>query len=400
MHKKIYNNLNALFVIFLFVWISIFPSPFQGRYMGALNIFLFLAFLDLWARKRNSIIKFRDCGLWTFILALCLNMLFAAKKETIVPFVLNISLPLVCIYYMASEDFYDDETFLWFARTICAFSILVSLIGLFEVIFGFNPVYERVIKNPFYSSSMKGFVRPISTQWHPKVLASYLLYSFPFNFMLLKIDRALFRKMAFIGTILSAVIIMLSFSRCAFLGLIAMIAFYMIEEGRYILVRYFMSFLFLASFIASFFPAPLNYYSLDYLFANSSTSIFSVSNLSRIFMVFDSLRLNLFFGHGLGSRTVFTDNTYTMILSEAGIIGLSIFLLFTGYLLFSGIKTLKKLDHASLKRYFLICVSMGFIGVLIDISGYDVMYWPNPYLYFCILAGWISGLCNYADTKR
>jgi len=60
----------------------------------------------------------------------------------------------------------------------------VALYGLAETVLAFNPLYAFWVDNPFYQRYIEFPVRPMSTQFNPAVLATYLACSLPFSWAL------------------------------------------------------------------------------------------------------------------------------------------------------------------------------------------------------------------------
>jgi len=360
---------------------------------------LFLAFLDLWARKGNGIFKKDSLPLWIFILGISLGNFFAVNKVAALTAYLNIALPLVFIYYMAKEDFSDGFMFSILVKTISLCSIIVALIGFAQCIIPDRAIFKYLGESPYFKAYLNGFIRPVSSQWHPKVLASYLVYSLPFNILLFKTGSLAFRRLAVAGIVLNVVVAILTFSRSAFLSIIVMIIFYLFMQRNLVLIRVFLMSLLVFSFVSSIFPSPLNSFSIDYMVSSPATSIVSINNFMRHFKVLEIIKKSPLLGIGFGNSDMVIDNTYLRILAETGFIGFLGFLIFILYLLNGAWKKLKGLEHGLQKRWFLATILMSFIGLLIDISGYDFIYWPNPYLYFSILAGLISALCKKEEIK-
>jgi len=365
------KNLNIIFIVILFIWASFFIEPLQSRYYLSMEIILFLVFVDVWARKGNAIFKSGSIPLWVFIISLSLNVFFVVTKEKTSTAYLNIALPMVFIYYITSETICDEYAFYFLARTICICSIFIALIWITGRIVATEHIYKL----------------------NPKVLASCLVYSWPFSLFLFKRDKGVYRRLAMASLILGTLVIILTFSRMALFGLVAMITFYFVIHRKYILLKLFYGILLIIAFISSIFSYPFNSFSIGYMIVDGQTSVFSVWNLTKFMIMLDKIKEHPFIAMGLRNGEIF-NNTYLTILAESGIIGFSGFLLFILYLFRILWKNLKLSDSESQKRWFLVAVFMSYIGLLIDMIGYDVIYWSSPYLYFCILTGLITALCS------
>jgi len=307
------------------------------------------------------------------------------------------------IYYLVKESFSLPLEFDILVKTISILSILVSLGGIFESLFAFNPIYEYFIENPYYQRYITGFVRPMSTQYNPVVLGSYLLGCLPFNFLLFKQGKSFFRLLGATAIVLNIVVIILTFSRGVLLGLITMIGFYIFAKKRYRLLAIFFIFLFIFIFICSYLPYPLNRFGKDQMTV-ANRGILSSYRLARWVMTghiimdypltglgFQHFRLRFYeyypFQHIIPYEFMIADNMYLTILAETGIIGFLGFLMFILYFLSKGYRQLLTLKHKPERREQLLIVLTAFVGLLINMGAYELFYWSNQYMYFCILIG-------------
>ena len=80
------------------------------------------------------------------------------------------------------------------------------------------------------------------------------------------------------------------------------------------------------------------------------------------------------------------DNMFLSFLSEAGIIGFAGFLFFIYYILKKGFKSLS-LVLSKDDRNILLSVLSAFIGLLVNINTYDLLYWTTPLILFGMLSG-------------
>lgn len=83
------------------------------------------------------------------------------------------------------------------------------------------------------------------------------------------------------------------------------------------------------------------------------------------------------------------DNMYLTFLAETGIIGTLGFLIFIILLLKRGLHTLHKLKEGARKQMLVICLA-SLVGLLVNMGGYDLFYWNNPFMIFCMLCGFIA----------
>lgn len=413
--------LKAFFISGLFAWISFFPEPIQGKYRFYAHGFIVLAFLILFAGKRLSLFKLSDCPLWVFLIAISINVFFAQQKNTAFKTYLDLAVPLFYIYYLMSKDSSYGKNFDLLSKTVCICSILVSLGGILESIFAYNPIYEHFIENPFYKRYISGFVvRPMSTQFNPVVLGTYLLGCLPFNFILFKQNKAFFRLLGGLGIALNIVIIILTFSRGVFLGLITAITFYFLIQKKYRSLVIFFIILLLFILLCSYLPYPFNRFGEGQMRVENR-GIFSDYRFTRCAMAWRIIREHPLVGLGFQHFRIrfyeyfplkfsvpyefmIADNMYLTILAETGIIGFAGFLIFILSILIRGFKQLIKLKYISGDRQRLILIFSAFLGLLVNAGAYEIFYWSNPYIFFCILAGLIKafvyGIITCVDKLR
>jgi O-antigen ligase len=92
------------------------------------------------------------------------------------------------------------------------------------------------------------------------------------------------------------------------------------------------------------------------------------------------------------------DNMYLTILGETGIIGFFGFLIFIPFLLRKTWRQLWILEYDPKSKQQLLIILSAFIGLLVSMGGYELFYWPNQYMYFCILVGLLGVYCR--NNKR
>ncbi|MBM3245492.1 MAG: hypothetical protein FJZ15_06865, partial [Candidatus Omnitrophica bacterium] len=265
------KHMPGVFLTVLFFWISFIPEPVQWQYGFAMILFLVFNASAVVVKRGAGLFARSDFYVWIFIACIGANIFFASERYIAMKGYLNLALPMLLIYYIIKESVSFGRKFELLAKIISFCSILVALGGVLEAFFAFNPLYENWIKNPFYEALKNGFIHikpslaqpgfmsgcifsPASTQYHPTVLGSYLLGSLPFNFLLFRDDRPVLKLLGSTGLILGITVIILSFSRSAFLGLIAMIILYLLMQKRYCSVCLFFIFLFIFMILCSYLP--------------------------------------------------------------------------------------------------------------------------------------------------
>jgi len=55
------------------------------------------------------------------------------------------------------------------------------------------------------------------------------------------------------------------------------------------------------------------------------------------------------------------------------------------------------LNEDSQKRWQLLACLMAFGGLLVDMAGYEFFYWPNQYLFLCLLIGFVNSTLNIQE---
>jgi O-antigen ligase len=88
------------------------------------------------------------------------------------------------------------------------------------------------------------------------------------------------------------------------------------------------------------------------------------------------------------------DNMYLSLLSETGMMGLSVFIVFIFYLFKNGFAALRgKRLGLKEKEFLLLCMS-GVAALLVNMAAYDMFYWYNPFALFCVLCGAIAAFSS------
>lgn len=399
------NYFQILFVIILFVWISLFPQqPLQEKFHIAKTIFLALAFIFTLIKKPRSIFKQSDFPLWLFLMSIFINVLFAQERNIALKTYLDLAIPMFLIYYLISESVTNTSRLILLATVICIASGLVALLGIFESLFAFNPIYKHFTVNPYYERYITGFVRPMSTQVNPAALGTYLLASLPFNFLLFKQNRFCLKLLGSVGLVLTITVIILVFSRGVFLGLITMVVFYFYLTKR--IHRLGIFFIILSGFIlvCNFLPFPINKLGTKSFI---TAGIVSTYRFDRYIMTQRILKGHPMVGLGFQNfRTRFyeyyprkgevpyefriPDNMYLVILSETGAIGFLGFFIFIFSLFKKAHSKLKILNDVTEEKQPLLLILSAFVGLLVSMVGYELFYWPNQYACFCILVGLIE----------
>ncbi len=446
----IFENIIISSMVFLFIWISLFSQPFKEMNYFLTNTFLLLVFLIILIKNKLRIFSVKDIPLWVFVVAIGVNVLFASQKNIAVKTYVNLAIPVLVIYYALSKHFLSEKKLYLLANVICICSITICLLAVFEIIFAFNPIYKYLINNQYYIKYTTGFIRPMSTQFDATALGGFLLGCFPFSFILFKNNTSSLRLLGAIGVILNTVTIILTLSRGAFLGLVLMIVFYLAVAKKYRFMGVFLITALIFLTVASYFPYPFSKLAIggiisDKVFAKSKISnkgiteehtlakgydlekfgsnwiyedgILSNYRLERLSMALRMLKDHPFKGLGLQHFRLrfyeyypykqkipyditIADNMYLTILAETGIIGFLGFFIFIFSLFRKGWMKFNELSNNPGRKWLLMAGLMAFIGLLINMAGYELFYWINQYVFFCIIIGFISASSNNFEPKE
>lgn len=399
----------ALFCIF-FILISFFPQPVQDQYRGLVRAFLAIFLLGL-LDKRNfkHLFHFRDWPLWIFLICLSAGIAFAIDKQTAVFSYFYLATAFFLIFYIGKGLYSYGKDRPTVNLIICICSCLVAVIGLLELYYGKNMLYENFIHNPFYIRYIKYNPRPMSTQLNPAVLGSYLLGCLPFSFYLFKNKSLGLRLLGIFSSLLSMFVIILTFSRGVMLGLVALLLFYLWnKQKKRIFFLFFFGSILSVSFCSCQKNVNLNRFGFKRLILGSYDSVISEYRFNRVKMTFKILKDYPLFGIGFnhfrirfdeycGQREkgkeldefMIADNMYLTFLAESGLTGAFAFLIFIIFMFKKGARRIQET---------LIPMS-ALVGLLVNMGGYDLFYWNNPYMLFCLICGFIWGSIS-PDLER
>jgi O-antigen ligase len=396
------ERLQRSLVIFLVFWISLIPhNPTPTNSLAFVRILLLIGFFLLLLQKRKAIFKLSDAPLWILLATFALNLFFTQDKRMALQMYLDLSLPLLIVYYLVGENF-QGKRFFFLAGAISWASSLVALLGVWELLFVSNPIYSHLMDNPYYARYVTGFVRPVSTQLNPSPLGSYLLGCLPFNFLMFRVVKGFSRFMAGAGLVTVFVVLIFTFSRGAFSALMALVIIYLFIKKKYIgllLVGVSLSALLL---FASNLPYPFSRLSREGIIGPEGSGLLSDYRMERYRIAYRMLKDHPFTGigfwhfklrfeeydinkHRLQMETMIADNTHLTILSEAGTIGFLGFIIFVFCSFKKGLKSYRKRENLSA-----LVALMSFLGIFFNMGGYELFYWPGPYFCFCLAAGCIE----------
>lgn len=423
MHDIIKNDILRLLIlkgIILYIgWISFIPQPIQVNYQVITRFFLLILLISSVFRKKNSLkllFDKSDIPLWLFLIGISINIFFTANSKTAIKQYFDLTFPLVLLYYLMKLEI-CSKNILYIARSICVFSAIVALFGIFECIFRKNFIYEFFIYNQYYDRYIRSsWPRPMSTQLNPAILGTYLVGCLPFSIFLLTKKERFNRWISTLSLILSLIVIILTFSRGAFLGFVIFFLFYFWKKKQTLFIKYFVSFLTIFIMIVSFHThSPFARFGIKgLLFGNFHTSLFSDYRLLRVFVSLRMFKIHPFVGLGLnnyrinfhtyspvqeiGDEWKIADNMYLTLLAETGIIGFLVFIIFIGSLLNRGFYFLDIIKAKENKEILTLAIS-GLIAMLVNMFGYELLYWTTPFSIFCILISIIGALIALENAR-
>ncbi len=412
MISKILSRLKHLCFIILFSWISFFPQAIICQYKVYTRIFLFGFLVILLANKKyvKHLFSIQDWPLWVFLICLAAGMVFATDKYLAKETYLYLVITFPPLFYIGKALCSFDKNRNIIIGVICICSCLVAFIGLLELFFGKNILYENFIANPYYERYIRFNPRPMSTQFNPVVLGSYLLGCLPFSFYLFRNKSLRLRLLGISLSTLSIFVIVLTFSRGVFLGLIALLLFYLWKRHKRRIAALILFCFFLFMLICSCQKdAGLNRFGFHGMIKGGYASIFSEYRINRVVMTFRTFNDYPLFGIGFNHfrlrfheycdkedvnkipyEFMIPDNMYLTFLAETGIVGTTGFFLFLFLLFKRGLKQLNTLKDENKKQMLLIAMS-ALVGLLVNMGAYELFYWHHPYMLFCLVCGFIQG---------
>lgn len=400
--------------LILFSLISFFPEPYilvESRLFSLIKlIFVFLLIIFIFYKKyRNDLFSITDWSLWLFLICLLAGTVSAIDKSIAWRTYFYVAITFFLVFHIGKALYLDGKNQSIVSLVICICSGLVAFIGILELYYGKNILYDNFINNPFYERYIKYNPRPMSTQVNPAVLGSYLLGCLPFSFYLFKNKSLPLRLLGISSSLLCMLIIILTFSRGVMLGLVALLLFYLWNrQKKKVFFLSIFCLILLISFCSYQKNVNLNRFGFNRLISGSYDSVISEYRLNRVKMTFKILKDYPLFGIGFnhfrirfneycdkkdaGHETyefMIPDNMYLTFLAETGIVGTLSFLVFIATLLARGLKQLKILGDENKRQMLLIAMS-ALVGFLVNMGGYDLFYWNNPYMLFCLICGFIS----------
>jgi len=346
----------------------------------------------------KGLLEKEDLPLWIFLALLSAGMLNAVDKHIANRTFGETVLIAVSMYYLGKVLFRSGQRF--YAGVICFCAAAVALGAAVELFCRRNFLYE-FLYNPYYERYLLAG-RPMSTQYNPAALGSFLLGCLPFFvFFLGRKERFWGWKLA--GFVICLFVIIASFSRGVFLGLIASSLFFLAMTGKRRLLGVALAVIFLVITISSFSGnTNLNRFGFSRFIAGSGDSIISPYRLDRVKMSAAMVHDHPLAGVGLNNfRVLFSDyqakrqyeteefkiadNMYLTLAAEAGLPCLAVFLAFVFFLFKRGFR----FARGSLRPTALV-VMAALTGLLVNMGAYELFYWHNIFMLFCLICGFLA----------
>jgi len=418
--EKIQNVIRKIpfFAVFsLIVTISFLPTVLHQKYHIFIHLLLILLLgLTLFIKKRRLLAK-EDVPLFLFIGCTAVNIFFAPDFFIALKAYLNLIIPLLSIYYFITVGMDFNKEVSNIGKTFCVVSIIIGAVGIVEYLFGMNIIYQYLLPDEMFNHYIGRFGRPLSTQGNPAVLGTYMVAALSFHLGMWATQKEGWRRVGQAGVFMCITIIFLTFSRGVFLSVFAFFCFYWLLRRNFIpLIIFFLSIVLLIT-LCSFLPGNCSRYGVAGFLENSRMGLFSDYRIERCVMTGRMLRDNPVAGVGLNHFRIrfndyykgevnypfefmIADNMYLTIAAETGVAGFLSFSILIFSVLKKARKTVLVLPQSSPERITLIALLSGFLGILVNMSAYELFYWPNQYALFCIMLACIEGFNLSIQHKR
>ena len=413
--KKIFRIIFIVFIILTVGWLSLCGEYLQDKYRNLTfwGLVLFLLIASLYKLPKES--SLIDFALFLYIFLVTLGLNFCENKPIAVNYYTLIILPIPFLYFSIHSK--GKEFIPYLAWIFFVFGFCIAAIGILEIIFRKNIIYELWINNYFYERFIHDTPRIMSTQMHPTVFGSFLLGCIPFSYFLFLYARKPFK------ILIAAVIIMLilgvifSFSRGNILGLAILSITYLLLIKRIKYMKFIIVGLAVLIIVSSTFLS--NQFNFSRFSTHALTSKWWRSEKEKGTIAFKMLKDHPFTGAGLKHYHLnfdryssenykqieqdlikkgknykewrIADNMYFSILAETGLLGFSSFILLLFLLFKNSLVSIKKIENIK-ERAFLAANLSAIVGLLVSMNTYDLFYWIAPSLLFWFLIGSLRGV--------
>ncbi|MBN1587341.1 MAG: O-antigen ligase family protein [Candidatus Omnitrophica bacterium] len=398
-----------IFAVVLLALICFLPQEIYEMHSGVLFSPPLLWIACLGARQRS--LKFlwegTHRGLWLALGALGLSCTAALDRNTAWTAYVSVALPFAGYYFLGyflwKEGFDRARIFIgiW-----VAFAALIALIGVVEWLVGSNLIYERWVGSSYYERyvSLATFPRPLSTQSHPPILASFLLGCLPFALWFYETVKKPCRPLALLAISLMVTGILLAGSRGGFLSACVAVLVYLWHRNR----RAFwitLGVVLLMPFVLYTEGPPVGFYRFGtrHLIHGGYDSVVSPYRMLRLILVGRVLLFSPVLGLGLTHlrlrffeffpssmpvthEFMIADNMYLTVLAETGLVGFIFFYGFVFRLVWRAYRRIRSKEPLE-DRGLGLAAWAALLGLLVNMGGYDLLYWHNPWMLLAILCG-------------
>jgi len=301
-----------------------------------------------------------------------------------------------------------ERTEIYTAAIIASCSGLVALYGLAETVLAFNPLYAFWVDNPFYQRYIEFPVRPMSTQFNPAVLATYLACSLPFSWALSRSQSNLAKWIGRISLIVGVACLILTFSRGSILAAFVAWLFIIFLLGKKQQVKLILSSAVIVSSLATFLPYPFMRLS-PFGFTQMQSGVFSSYRRIRTDMALRMFSISPLTGVGLEHfRVLFerfypehlsmektdyehriADNMYLTWFAETGLLGSAGLISCVSAAWTNGLRRVRRL-RGHIQEGTSIAALAALLVFLVSMFGYEAFYWTAPLMFFSLICGFLS----------
>jgi O-antigen ligase len=407
-----------LFFVFLFLgWISLAGQVLQLRYTIVTFELIFIIFVLSFLIELPNTFSNIDIAFLLYIFIITLGLNFYENKNFALRYYSTNIIPIFLLYFSLRKI--ENKQILAIASSIFFLSVLIIIIGYYEIIFRRNIIYEFWVNNPYYFRFTHQTPRMMSTLIHPTVFGSFLVGVIPFSYSIFRDFKKINRPLFIFITFLLITAVIFSFSRGNLFGLIgaSILYLYLNKKIRYI------KFIILLLIILLIFSSSLfkNRLSFNRFSIESISSEWWKIKLDNLRIIKKIIKDYPLLGIGLShyqlkikdyiteerknlenyiikkgytpSEWHIPDNMYLSMLAETGILGIASFFIFLFLLYKKVIFVLKRIKDSYQRNTVISCIS-GITGLLISMSTYDLFYWLNPTLLLWFLVALIRSVIN------
>jgi len=403
-----------VFIVIFMAWLSFIPETLQARFLPSIKYSLLsFLFLSLWLhgfRCREYFFKKQDIFIWLYFIVLLAGLRNPLDKGMAIGYYKDLIILGGSVYFLARHTINRSNCRI-VLKFLVAFSFIVAFIGILEMIFGKNIIYEKYVDNYYYIRTINQ-KRMMSTLMNSNILGCYLLACAPLAYYFYSNTKDTVKKGIYLLIFISVVISMLlTFSRGTWIaGLLTLSVYMLLKKRKKMLILIWGGFI-LFTILVSFLPD--GYFKRRFSAPDLVKYVRFEHRTTQYFVTANMLKEHPFVGIGLHNyRKVFDryskkelynevkipDSIYLMHLAETGIIGFLGFFMFLFVILRKGILFLKNNNDRKDDRIFLF-VFIGFLALLFNMASFDGFLWHTPFYLFWIFAGILVSLSSKGQNE-